>query len=163
MEKTTVKRSAMRVWAAVGLGLAAAALSGCYVVPIDARTGQPVTSTPVPVAAAPAPAAPAAPAAPVAFTARLYPANEQASAYGVVLASVTNDLHGRGTFSTVIAGESFSGEATRNTNSGRTGLANGAGSRGGYIACNYTMNSSTLGSGSCRLNNGAQFNMHVGG
>ena len=153
MEKTTVKRSAMRVWAAVGLGLAAAALSGCYVVPIDARTGQPVTSTPAPVAVA----------APVAFTARLYPANEQASAYGVVLASVTNDLHGRGTFSTVIAGESFSGEATRNTNSGRTGVANGAGSRGGYIACNYTMNSSTLGSGSCRLNNGAQFNMHVGG
>ena len=157
MEMTMVKRSAVRVWAALGLGLAAAVLSGCYVVPIDARTGQPITSTPAPVAAAPAAAAP------VAFTARLYPANEQASAYGVVLASVTNDLHGRGTFSTVIAGESFSGEATRNTNSGRTGLANGAGSRGGYIACNYTMNSSTLGSGSCRLNNGAQFNMHVGG
>ena len=44
----------------------------------------------------------------------------------------------------------------------RDGLANGAGNRGSYLACQYTMNSATLGTGTCRLNNGAVFSMHVG-
>ncbi|MFV0679515.1 hypothetical protein [Ottowia sp.] len=155
MKTTIAKCASIRVRAALGLGLATAALTGCYVVPMDARTGQPMTTATMPAAGV---------AAPVAFTARLYPANEQASAYGMVLASVTSDLQGRGNFSAVIAGESFSGEATRKTGSGRcSGMANGTGSRGGYISCTYTMNSTTLGSGTCRLNNGAQFNMHVGG
>ena len=48
-------------------------------------------------------------------------------------------------------------------NSGtREGVASGAGNRGGYLACQYTMNSSTQGTGTCRLNNGAVFSMHVG-
>ena len=78
------------------------------------------------------------------------------------MASVTNDLNGRGYFSTNINGESFSGEATRVAGSSRDGVANGAGQRGSYINCRYTMNSPTLGTGTCRLSNGAVFSMHVG-
>ena len=96
------------------------------------------------------------------FSARLYPANDAASSYGTVMAVVTNDLNGRGHFTTNINGESFSGEATRVAGSSRDGLANGAGSRGSYINCRYTMNSSTLGTGNCRLSNDAVFTMHVG-
>jgi hypothetical protein len=136
------------------IGSAAAAgallLAGCYVVPV-----QPAPSaTPVLVPAAPPP---------VTFTGRLYPANEAAAPYGVVEAIVTNDLNGRGRFGTAIGGESFTGEATRVAGSSRDGVANGAGNRGGYINCRYTMNSPTLGTGSCRLSNGAVFTMHLGG
>lgn len=142
--------SRVRRWTIAGaVFVATAGLVGCYVVPIH----------PAPIAAAPLPAAPAAP---VTFSARLYPANDMASAYGVVPAVVTNDLNGRGHFSTTIHGESFTGEATRLAGSSRDGVANGAGSRGGYINCRYTMNSATLGTGSCRLSNGALFTMHVG-
>ena len=128
-----------------------ATLSGCYVVPLQ----------PAPAAASTVVLPPAAPA-PVTFSARLYPANELAGAYGRVAAVVTNDLNGRGHFSTVIAGESFTGEATRVAGSARDGVANGAGHRGSYIHCRYTMNSPTLGTGSCRHSNGAVFTMHVG-
>ena len=131
---------------------AAAALSGCYVVPLQ--------PAPVP---GPAPVmVPAAPLQPVTFGARLYPSNDLASSYGMVSAVVTNDLNGRGQFSTAINGESFTGEATRVANSSREGVANGAGNRGSYINCRYTMNSPTLGTGTCRLSNGASFTMHVG-
>jgi hypothetical protein len=131
--------------------LAAASLAGCYVVPHQ-HAVQPSTVYVTP-----------APPASVTFAARLYPANEAASAYGMVGAVVTNDLNGRGSFTTNINGESFSGEATRMANSsGREGLANGAGSRGSYISCRYQMNSATLGTGQCKLSNGAVFTMHVG-
>ena len=104
----------------------------------------------------------APPPGPVTFTARLYPSNDQAAAFGIVAAVVTNDLNGRGHFTTNIGGENFSGEATRHAGTSRDGLANGAGNRGSYINCQYTMNSATLGTGSCTLSNGARFTMHVG-
>ena len=146
-----------RCAAALGLTALVASLAACYVVPIDPRTGQPtgMPAATVPAAVVPAPG-------PTSFPARLYPANELASAYGMVNATVTNDLHGRGTFNATINGESFAGEATRKAGSSRDGLANGAGNRGSYLACQYTMNSATLGTGTCRLNNGAVFSMHVG-
>jgi len=139
-----------------GLQLAAIALSatllaGCYIVPLQPGPASAV----VPVAAGPA--------MPLSFTARLYPANEQASPYGMVAAVVTNELQGRGHFSTAIQGETFTGEATRMAGSARDGVANGTGSRGSYLSCRYTMNSPTLGTGSCRLSNGALFTMHIGG
>ena len=82
----------------------------------------------------------------------------------MVGAVVTNDMNGRGTFTTNINGESFTGEATRIAGSStREGVANGSGSRGSYISCRYQMNSSTLGTGQCKLSNGAEFTMHVGG
>lgn len=126
-------------------------LTGCYVVPIQPNAAQ----TMVVVPPAPAPG-------PVTFSARLYPANEVARIHGMVAAVVTNDLNGRGHFSTAIQGESFTGEATRVAGSGKDGVANGAGNRGSYLTCRYTMNSPTLGTGSCRLSDGAQFTMHIG-
>jgi len=142
-----------RLFFASGAIATATALSGCYVVPLQ----------PQPTVVHVAPPAPAAPPAPITFTARLYPANDAATVYGTVMASVTNDLNGRGYFTTNINGEMFSGEATRIGNAAHEGQANGAGNRGSYISCRYTRSSPTLGTGSCRLNNGAQFSMHVGG
>jgi hypothetical protein len=140
----------------LGLAAVAAGPIGCYVVPIDPRSGQP---TPLPSGA---PVAAQAPALPLSFPARMYPANELASGYGVIYATVTNDLHGRGTFNANISGENFVGEATRKAGSSREGVANGVGNRGGYLDCQYAMNSAMLGTGTCRLNNGALFTMHVG-
>lgn len=145
----------VRRLALTGAVLGVTALTGCYVVPVN--QGYPSASASASTAyVAPAPSS-------VTFAARLYPANEAASAYGMVNGVVTNDLHGRGIFTTTINGESFSGEATRLTgSSSRGGIANGTGSRGSYINCNYRMNSSTLGTGQCKLSNGALFTMHVG-
>lgn len=144
----------MKLAALAAASLATAVgLSGCYVVPI-----QPTT-----VPAGPTVIVPAAPPQPVTFSARLYPANDLASRYGMVAAVVTSDLNGRGHFSTAIDGESFTGESTRVAGSSRDGVANGAGNRGSYVSCRYTMNSPTLGTGTCRLSNGATFTMHIGG
>lgn len=132
----------------------AATISGCYVVPMDPRTGQPVPPQNANV--------PPPPPAPVTFPARLYPSNDLASRYGMVNATVVNDLHGKGAFSTDINGESFAGEATRKAGSSREGIANGSGNRGSYLACTYTMNTTTQGTGTCRLSDGALFTMHLG-
>lgn len=147
-------RPSARRLALAGLMAGASLLAGCYVVPIQPGSPYPPAAVHLPVPA---------PAAPVTFAARLYPANDAASGYGMVSAVVTNDLNGRGTFSTNIGGESFTGEATRVAGSSRDGVANGAGNRGSYLNCRYTMNSATLGTGSCRLSTGAVFTMHVGG
>jgi hypothetical protein len=148
----------LRGAALAGIVAVGLSLTGCYVVPIQpahSPHNQPGPTVYVPTAP------PAAPA-PVTFSARLYPSNDLASGYGMVMAVVTNDLNGRGTFSTNINGENFTGEATRAVGTAREGQANGAGNRGSYINCRYQMNSTTLGSGQCRLSNGAQFSMHVG-
>lgn len=142
-----------RVLSTSALAFSAAAMTGCYVAPL-----QPYPSHNT----QPSSAAVMAPVVPVVFSARLYPSNEQASAYGVIGATVTNDLNGRGTFNAVINGGTFVGEATRKAGSRRDGVANGAGNRGSYLNCQYTMNSATLGTGTCRLSNGASFTMHVG-
>lgn len=143
----------MRHLAWMGAASGVAVLAGCYVVPVN--QGPPAASATA-IYAAPPPAS-------MTFTARLYPANAAAAGYGMVGAVVTNDLHGRGTFSTVIQGESFAGEATRAVSSSvREGIANGAGNRGSYINCRYQMNSATQGVGQCKLSNGALFTMHVG-
>jgi hypothetical protein len=129
-------------------------LSACYVVPVHAPYGSgPNVHSPSP------------PLPPVSLTiaARLYPSNDIANPYGVLSAVVTNDLNGRGTFSTNIGGESFAGEATRVASSSREGIANGSGNRGSYIQCRYQMNSATLGTGQCKMSNGALFSMHIGG
>jgi hypothetical protein len=152
----SVSRSRFFSRAALAMGAltTAALLTGCYVVPVN---HYPYASQPTQVQMpAPAPA-------PVTFAARLYPSNDLAASYGLVNAIVTNDLHGRGTFNANISGENFTGEATRVAGSSRDGVANGAGNRGGYLNCRYTMNSATLGTGNCRMSNGAQFTMHVGG
>lgn len=130
-------------------GIAGSMLSGCYVAPYNPPPSHAST-----VIVSPAP--------PLQFTARLYPANDGATRFGVVLASITNNLNGHGTFSVNLDGESLTGEATRTANGGRSGTANGAGSRGSWIRCTYSMNSPTLGSGTCESSHGAAFNMHIG-
>ena len=146
------KRLAKHLALASGVAIAAASLTGCYVVPINQQPNHAPATVYVPTA----------PPAPVTFAARLYPSNDLATSYGMVSAVVTNDLNGRGTFSTAINGENFNGEATRANSGARTGVANGSGNRGSYISCTYQMNTTTLGTGQCRLSNGALFSMHVG-
>jgi hypothetical protein len=128
----------------------AGSLSACYVVPIDHPVVRPQSSLPV-----------AAQYQPVSLSARLYPDNDVAQVYGVITATISNELNGRGQFAVNIAGENFTGEATR---SGRQleGIANGAGNRGSFLRCQYKMNSSTQGTGRCLLSNGASFAMHIG-
>ena len=153
----SLSRGKTRLLMSLGMATAVVALSGCYVVPINPAPGQPgYVPPPAPVAMS------AVQPAPVVFTARLYPANDQAVRHGMVGGVVTNDLNGRGTFNANIQGESFVGEATRKAGSSREGLASGAGNRGSYLSCQYTMNSATLGTGLCKLSDGAQFTMHVG-
>jgi hypothetical protein len=79
-----------------------------------------------------------------------------------VNATVTNDLRGKGTFSASINAEAFTGEATHMSGGGRSGIASGAGNRGSYLSCQYTMNSATQGTGRCKLSDGAEFTMHLG-
>lgn len=153
MSKNSAVRSTIRSSILVAtMAGAALTLTGCYVVPLNQQTSQAPATVYVPTA----------PPAPVTFAARLYPSNDLATSYGMVSAVVTNDLNGRGTFSTAINGENFMGEATRSNGNLRTGVANGSGNRGSYINCTYQMNSATLGSGQCKLSNGALFTMHVG-
>lgn len=133
----------------VASALTTTVLTGCYVVPMT----QPVPSTDnnqhMPHAQV------------VKLSARLYPANKLASRHGIVSADISHDYQGRGVFNAYISGEQFRGEATR-TKGRRSGIAHGAGNHGNFIQCSYTMNSNTQGTGSCKLNNGAVFNMHVG-
>ncbi|MFG5777914.1 hypothetical protein ACFIQF_12635 [Comamonas sp. J-3] len=153
-----VSRIARRAAQVAVVAASSLLLSACYVVPMQPVPGGPVQSP----AAAASSVAPAA-NAPVTFNARMYPANELAAKYGTVQGTVTNDLHGRGIFSANILGETYSGEATRDASRARSGIANGAGSRGGWMRCSYQMNSATLGTGQCELDNGARFTMHLGG
>ncbi len=145
--------------------VAAAVLSGCYVVPVqsDGRPyqGAVIVSPTPPVALAPVVAPP--PAAPAVANLRLYPSNDAASRIGVVSGQVVNLLDGRGQFSVSVGGETFTGEATRTSNKSTSGVASGAGSRGGFLTCQYSMSSPTQGVGTCNLSSGAEFRMHIGG
>jgi hypothetical protein len=135
-------------------------LAGCYVIPLD-HQGRPsnVAYAPVP---APYPIAPPAPSQ-INLVARLYPANDAAASTGVLIGQVVNNLNGRGTFTVNAGNESFSGEATRSGQDAHQGKANAAGSRGGYVRCSYTMNTSSQGSGECTFSSGGRYTMHLSG
>lgn len=152
-----VTRHRLRAAQAAGVLALSSLLSACYVVPMQPTAGAPVQS---PAAAAASVQQPAP--STVTFNARMYPANDLAAKYGAVQGTVTNDLHGRGIFTANVAGETYTGEATRNPGNSRGGMANGVGSRGGWMKCTYQMNSEALGTGQCELNNGARFTMHLG-
>ena len=138
----------MRVLTAAVVG---AALSGCYVVPINQQPvggGYTAQGTAI-VTAIRAP-----------FTARLYPSNTAASRLGQASGVISNPEDGRGQFSFSLGGESFQGEATRATSSSK-GIANASGNRGGFARCEYVMSSSMVGSGSCLFSGGARYDMHI--
>ena len=137
----------------IALAAMSAALSGCYVVPI-----QPYPNSNVPtrdfsaLAGVPLPR-------PV-YTARLYPTNESAAALGRVSGTITNPERGHGEFAFTLGNERYVGEATREPGS-PSGHANASGDRGGFVKCSYTMNSASLGAGSCNFSGGARYDMHI--
>lgn len=143
-----------------------AGIGGCYVVPIG-PDGRPVAVT----VAGPMPGATTSPTGPgttvgvapaVWLNARLYPANDLASAIGVVHGAVMNRLDGSGEIQINYPGEVLRGEATRANPREPRGVANAFGAKGTYANCTYAMNSSSQGTGTCKLSTGAIFQVHLG-
>ncbi len=127
-----------------------ASLAGCYVVPLQYP---------------PAEGAPAAAAVPVpvqlpVLTARLYPVNDAAASMGRLAGTISRPETGHGMFSLAAGNETYAGEATRAPGTPR-GKANAAGSKGGYLRCEYVMTTTLLGNGTCIFSNGARFDMHI--
>ena len=147
--------------AAVGT---AALATACVVVPVG-PDGRPYSNYPTYPAGSTLAVAPYVPPAPTiaVMNARLYPINELARTSGLAAGQVTNFLDGKGGFTVTIAGETFSGEATRSSRSQREGVANAMGTRGSTLSCTYALNSATQGSGQCTVNSGARYQLHLGG
>ena len=137
-------------------------LGGCYVLPMD-RYGNPIYPTPPPgYGEKMPPPSPAKPAGPITISARLYPDSELASETGVVSGTVTNMLTGKGRFNLNYKGESYTGEATRVSNDSRRGVASAFSPAGGYMSCEYQMNTPRQGAGTCIFSNGARYKLHLG-
>ena len=151
-----MSRSTSRVL--VAGSLAAAVLTGCYVVPV-APDGTPMHgAVAVPVAPAPLYAQPL----PSLLQARLYPSNEMASQSGMLTGTVANTMNGKGRFQLQDQGEVLVGEATRVQGDERGGVANAYGSRGTYMNCTYRMTTPYQGTGTCTLSTGATYTVHLG-
>ena len=168
----------------------AAGLAGCYVLPIDPRTGQPyppplhdasysaayANGSAVPIAAP-------LPPQPTQLSVRLYPLNAQANTAGMLAAIVTDNNAGHGSFSVPYLGDTLQGESTRVDASysafgvvhqqvlgpgvrsfgGRRGIANAHGTRGVNAQCEYVLTGPGAGTGVCRFSDGANYQMHFGG
>ena len=161
---------------AVTLTAQALALSGCVVVPVgsDGRPLWPMaeptpirSSTPMPPAApatanAPSPAPASQATSPAILQAKLYPANDVAAETGVLTATVTNLMSGKGRFNLNYRGEVLTGEATRTQNDARKGVASAFGKNGSFMSCEYQMSSPLQGAGECTLSDGARYQVHVG-
>ncbi len=147
----------------VALVLAAAGLSGCYVVPLQTPDGT-VSYQHYPLPPTGTPVAPAATGtAPATLNVRLYPANETATQTGIVAGTVTNMMTGKGRFLVNYEGEVLTGEATRVSNEEKRGVASAFSPKGMYMSCEYQMNTPYQGAGSCLFSNGAKYQMHIGG
>jgi hypothetical protein len=150
----------------------AAALSGCYIVPVRGPDGTvmydhyplPPVGTPMPMPMpAPAPGPAAAGQMPAVLTARLYPSNDLAAQSGVVAGTVTNMMTGKGRFQVSYMGEVLTGEATRVSNEDKRGVANAYSPKGTYMSCDYQMTTPYQGTGDCRFSTGATYTLHLGG
>lgn len=183
--------SRSRVFNLLSTATLAGALSACYVVPIDPRTGQGYPVTPQgpqdPAMPRPAPVALPAPSGPPqasVLTARLYPLNTQANKGGLITATVTDNNAGRGSFTLVYMGDLLQGEATRVDASyavfgrihsevlgttaprnvrGQRGIANAFGAKGVNAQCEYLITGPAMGTGACQFSDGAKYQMHFGG
>ncbi|MBL8450139.1 MAG: hypothetical protein JNM32_09455 [Dechloromonas sp.] len=160
---------------------ASLALSGCYVVPIDARNPPHVTYSSA--GTAESIALPAAQPQPVQLEARLYPVNDVAGRMGVLTALVSDTLNGHGRFTLNTGSETLVGEAsrigtdqagfgnvyrqvygeTRLPAAGRRGIANAASGKGSYVNCEYVLTAAARGVGACLFSNGAKYQLHFGG
>ena len=108
-------------------------------------------------------ATPPGPSTPAALQAPLYPSNDVATETGLLSGTVTNMMTGKGVFQLNYRGETLTGEATRVPGDDRRGVANAYGQRGTYMSCEYRMTTPYQGTGSCKLSNGAQYQVHIGG
>jgi hypothetical protein len=166
-----------------------AGLGGCYVVPIDPRTGQAYPLSNVNASNPPGGGvtvinpAPAAPAQPSVLSVRLYPVNAQASKGGLLSAVVIDNNAGHGSFTVPYLGDTLQGESTRvdsgfaafgrihdevlgrspRSFSGRRGIANAVGTRGVSAQCEYLITGPGAGTGVCAFSDGANYQMHFGG
>jgi hypothetical protein len=168
--------------------LAAASLSGCYVVPLgsdqvdklvrmmeqqnagmpapNSMPFQPATAprvAPAPVAAAPMAAQGATQPKPgPSLPARLYPINDIATENGMVAGTVTSTTDGKARFQFNYRGESLVGEATRVSGDDRKGVATAWAPSGAFMTCEYQMSSIARGAGTCSFSDGARYQVHVG-
>lgn len=137
-------------------------LGGCYVLPMD-RYGNPIYPSPPPsYGEKAAPPSPSRKAGPITISARLYPDSDLAAETGVITGTVTNMLTGKGRFNLSYKGETFTGEATRVSNDSRRGVASAFSPTGGYMSCEYQMNTPRQGAGACLFSNGAKYKLHLG-
>jgi hypothetical protein len=141
--------------------LAAATLSGCYVVPVSPE-GYPYPYPGYPGAMPPAPVATPAPPAVQVLQARLYPANDRATQSGVLSGQITSSSAGKGRFQLNYRGETLTGEATRVDGDTRRGVASAYGSSGAFMSCEYQMQSARQGAGNCTISDGARYQVHIG-
>ena len=140
-----------------------AILAGCYVIPMD-RYGNPVYPVPPPSYSDQVTTPSTAPAktGPITISARLYPDSDLAAETGVVTGTVANMLTGKGRFNLSYKGETYTGEATRVSNDSRRGVASAFSPKGGYMSCEYQMNTPRQGAGTCIFANGAKYKLHLG-
>jgi hypothetical protein len=144
------------------LAAAALSLSGCYVIPVTPEgyvPGYPGSFAPQAAPHSPPPSG----AIGAVLQARLYPANDLATQTGVIHGTVTNLMTGKGRFQLQYRGETLSGEATRIDGDSRRGVASAYGTSGGYMSCEYQMNTPRQGAGTCMFSNGARYQVHLGG
>jgi hypothetical protein len=102
-------------------------------------------------------------APPASLQARLYPANDIATETGLLSGTVTNMMTGRGIFQLNYRSDTLVGEATRVPGDDRRGVAHAYGQHGTYMTCDYRMTTPYMGTGTCSLSNGAQYQVHIGG
>jgi len=168
---------------AAACALAGATLTGCYVLPIDPRTGGPMLPTPSTRSADapyPMPVTVAAASQNAVLQARLYPLNEHANRTGMLAAQVSDNQGGRGTFTLNYNGQPLQGEATRvdagfagfgrihdevlgrttRSYAGRRGIANAYGAQGINAQCEYLITGPAMGTGVCLFSDGAKYQMH---
>jgi hypothetical protein len=125
------------------LTLALLASSGCDAVPADQspdRTGSPNLAM-LPVT--------------------LYPSNDLADQTGALTLAVNILTMGSARFTVDYRGETMLGEATRDPNDGRRGMAMVHGQHGMLVRCEYQMSSLRMG-GTCAFSNGARYRLLVG-
>lgn len=157
---------------AIALAIPALALSACYIVPLDhaghpyypaAASAPAVTQMVVYPNGATPPVVYSGAAMPAVLNVRLYPANDMATQTGMMTGTVTNMMSGKGRFQFDYRGEQLSGEATRVSGDERRGVASAYGQRGTFASCEYQMNTPQQGAGACVFNNGAKYQVHIGG
>ncbi|MGD8478034.1 MAG: hypothetical protein PVI98_12850 [Burkholderiales bacterium] len=153
---------------AVAAALSAAALSGCYVMPVGRDAGGNTVYAYSPIAPAQVQsgtsgAAPVAgPPVPQALNVKLYPINDLANQTGVLTGQVSNMMTGKGRFTFNYQGETLVGEATRVANDERRGVASAYGPSGVFARCDYQMSSPIIGAGTCTFSNNAMYQVHIG-